>query len=203
MHGAMVPFHRVPLLCCAPMLWLLGCDPAMMQSMQQGQTGAQPGYPNQPAYPPQPQPAAPNQYGTQPGYPNQPAYPPQPQPAPPAQGQPVATGSPTTWVVTRTLVTPVVGLPQGYRDQQLWRIAITGSSATLTTQDGSVNGTLVGSSWVFETNYTDPRVMLPAHLKIQLIGMSPLMGTLENTLFDPNGFRPPSTEAFRLDGVRQ
>lgn len=107
-----------------------------------------------------------------------------------------------TWVVTRTLVTEVQGLPNGYQDQQEWTFTTSGKSGKLTTAAGSVDGTYDGS-WVFATEYTDPRVGLPATLRIEIIGVDPLKGTLENNLFDPTGARPPNKEAFRLDGVRK
>lgn len=107
-----------------------------------------------------------------------------------------------TWVVTRTLVTEVQGLPNGYQDQQEWTFTTSGKTAKLTTAAGSVDGTYEGS-WVFATEYTDPRVGLPATLRIEIIGVDPLKGTLENNLFDPTGARPPNKEAFRLDGVRK
>ncbi len=108
-----------------------------------------------------------------------------------------------TWRVTRTLVTAVEGLPNGHYDEPIWTFETSGQNATLSTQDGSVNGTFNGASRVFAADYTDPRVGLPAKLSIEIIGVDPLKGTLENSLYDPTGFRPPSKEAFRLDGVRQ
>lgn len=105
--------------------------------------------------------------------------------------------------MTRTLVTPVDGLPQGYTDQQVWTFTTSGETATLTTSAGSVGGKWAGASWLFETDYNDPRTGMPAHLKIEIIGTAPLKGTLENTFYDPTGYRPPSTEAFTLEGVRQ
>lgn len=120
-----------------------------------------------------------------------------------ANGGKLQSGLAGSWLVTRTLVTHVDGIPDGFQDQQLWSFSVSGSSATLSTTDGTVGGSWTGSSWLFETDYTDPRVGLPAHLKIEIIGVDPLGGTLENTLYDPTGYRPPTLEAFRLDGVRQ
>jgi hypothetical protein len=107
-----------------------------------------------------------------------------------------------TWLVTRTLVTEVQGLPNGYQDQQEWTFTTSGKTGKLTSAAGSVDGTFDGT-WVFATQYTDPRVGLPATLRIEIIGVDPLKGTLENNLFDPTGFRPPNKEAFQLEGVRK
>ena len=106
-----------------------------------------------------------------------------------------------TWKVTRTLVTEVEGLPNGYWDEQVWTFAVQGESATLSTEAGSVGGTFNGT-WVFQTEYYDPRTGMPASIRIEIIGVDPLRGTLENTVYDPTGYRPPSTEAFELEGVR-
>lgn len=131
-------------------------------------------------------------------------------PSGPAATSPSGTSAPNlqsglagTWLVTRTLVTAVEGMPNGYQDQQVWTFQTTGQKATLSTKDGAVDGSYNGASWVFGAQYTDPRVGLPAHLAIEIIGVDPLKGTLENNLYDPTGFRPPSKEGFRLDGVRQ
>jgi hypothetical protein len=115
----------------------------------------------------------------------------------------VQAGLAGTWRDTRTLVTAVEGLPNGYYDEQIWTFKTSGQNATLSTQDGSVNGAFNGTSWAFSAEYTDPRVGLPAKLSIEIIAVDPLKGTLENNVYDPTGFRPPSKEAFRLDGVRQ
>jgi hypothetical protein len=39
-------------------------------------------------------------------------------------------------------------------------------------------------------------------LRIELIGVEPHKGTLDNTLYDPNGYVAPTLEAFTLYGVR-
>jgi len=117
-------------------------------------------------------------------------------------GQDLKQGLAGTWLVTRTLVTPVEGLPNGYYDQQEWTFTVSGEGSTLSTKDGSVGGSWNGGSWVFATSYTDPRFGVPAQLSIEIIGVDPLKGTLENKLLDPTGLRPPTLEGFTLEGTR-
>jgi hypothetical protein len=108
-----------------------------------------------------------------------------------------------TWLVTRTLLTEVPGLPKGYYDQQQWSFTVAGDQATMGTAAGNMQGQWRGSSWYFDSGqYADPRTGQPAQTTFEAVGVDPLKGGLETKLFDPTGLRPPTSESFTVEGSR-
>lgn len=95
-----------------------------------------------------------------------------------------------TWLVTRTLVTPSQDFPQGYQDQQEWSFTTNGSNATITTKDGSMNGSWTSSQdfanlhWVFEAEGTDYRTGLYIKVVVEITSVSPLKGTNVSYYYD-------------------
>lgn len=88
-----------------------------------------------------------------------------------------------TWTVVRTLVTPSKDFPNGYQDTQSWKFAVNGDNATLTTKDGSINGTWTTSKdfnynhWVFEATGNDPLTGLLIKIQVEIIAVDKLKGT--------------------------
>ena len=106
------------------------------------------------------------------------------------------------WTVIRTVVTEVPGLKPGYYDTSTWTFVVNGNDAELKTDAGSIKGSFTGTSWVFSGQGTHPQTGQGISVKVEIIGVDPLKGTNEITFYDPYGYRPPSTEAFVIEGSR-
>jgi len=99
-----------------------------------------------------------------------------------------------TWVVTRTLVTPNQDFTNGYTDQQAWIIAVSGETATLTTNAGTINGAWVNTTptygyphWYFEWEGQDPRTGFHIKIIVEIIDIDPFLATNETYYWDIYG----------------
>lgn len=114
-----------------------------------------------------------------------------------------------TWLVTRTLVTPNHDFTNGYADQQTWTIAVSGETASLSTEAGTINGTWVQSTatygyshWYFEWEGADPRTGYQIKIIVEIIDIDPFLATNETYYWDIYGSQFLLLESFGCEGVK-
>lgn len=113
-----------------------------------------------------------------------------------------------TWLVTRTLVTPNQDFTNGYADQQNWTIAVSGETASLTTDAGTINGTWASSvtysypHWYFEWEGQDPRTGYQIKIIVEIIDIDPFLATNETYYWDIYGQQYLLLESFGCEGVK-
>ena len=124
------------------------------------------------------------------------------------------TGIDGTWIVTRTLISPSKDFPNGYKDQQTWKISTNGETATLTVLAGGVNmGTIDGKwttsatfgyeHWYFEYEGQDPRTGFNIKIVVEVIAAGPLKGTDDTYVWDKYANTYTLSDAFSCEGVKQ
>jgi len=112
------------------------------------------------------------------------------------------------WLITRTLVTPNQDFTNGYADQQTWTIAISGETASLTTDTGTISGTWASSTtysyshWYFEWEGQDPRTGYQIKIIIEIIDIDPFLATNETYYWDIYGQRYLLLESFGCEGTK-
>ncbi len=114
-----------------------------------------------------------------------------------------------TWLVTRTLVTPNQDFPNGYADQQTWTIAVSGETATVTTDAGTINGMWVNTTdtygyphWYFEWEGPDPRTGYQIKIIVEIIDIDPFLATNETYSWDISSQRYLLLDSFGCEGAK-